>query len=111
MLYRVDGWNNFCRVFELPEQYPSGYCFGGGLPVAFQMVDWFNPVTGVDAPACSKDMWREKVGNIQTKEIADVELRDGLIPFLRGKNYVKPNRKHLVICDFGATFIFEKSEG
>lgn len=35
MKYLVDGWNNFCRVFEIPESYPDGYLFGGGLDSQF----------------------------------------------------------------------------
>ena len=60
--YKVDGWNNFCRVFELPNKFPNTYCFGGGVPVGFKMVDWFNPVSGLDSPAVSKEVWKEKVG-------------------------------------------------
>jgi hypothetical protein len=106
MKYEVDGWNNFCRVFELPENYPSDFCFGGGHPVSFQMVDWFNPVPGIGQPGISKEEWREKLGEIEVKEITTEELRESLIPWLLEKSYVKPGREYLVLCDFGAVLQF-----
>ena len=39
MKYLVDGWNNFCRVFEIPESYPEGYLFRDGKSVSFLMID------------------------------------------------------------------------
>lgn len=106
MKYTVDGWNNFCRIFELPEHYPQGYCFGGGKPVNFQMVDWFNPVQGIPQPAVSKEIWREKVGEIKTKETDENELRETLLPWVMKKNYLKPGRKYLILFDFGAAITF-----
>ena len=47
----ITGKNNFCRVFELPNEYPKGFCFGGGHQVLFLIVDWFNPVNPMDMPA------------------------------------------------------------
>lgn len=108
MKYKVDGWNNFCWVFELPPRFPEVYCFGGGPLVGFRMVDWFYPVTGIDQPAVSKKIWREKVGEIEVKEIDIDELSEKLIPWLREKEYVKPEREYLVLCDFGAAIRFKK---
>lgn len=31
----------FYHVFKLPKDFPSEYCFGGGIPVTITMVDWF----------------------------------------------------------------------
>lgn len=84
--------NNFCRVFELPEKYPSGFCFGRGRPVSFQMVDWFQPIP-VD------DIYDDNV-----KDWAEYELM--LKDFLRDKRYVKPGRQYLLITDFGQAFMF-----
>lgn len=106
MKYQVDGWNNFCRVFELPVSYPSDYCFGGGHAVNFQMIDWFNPVEGIGQPAVSKEVWRKEVGEIEVKEIDLDELVAQLVPWFREKKYVKKHRSYLVICDFGCVFIF-----
>jgi hypothetical protein len=108
MEYKVDGWNNFCRVFELPKSYPKGFCFSGGHSVAIQMVDWFYPVPQVNQPAVSKEVWRQDVGVIEITVVSDAELREKLIPFLQEKLYVKPNREYLVLTDFGAAFTFKK---
>ncbi len=105
-MFKVDGWNNFCRVFEIPEQYPEGFCFGGGRPVNFQMVDWFNPVQGLPQPGISKEVWRKEVGEIETKEVTTEELNKKLIPFLIDKQYVKKGREYLVLCNFGAAIRF-----
>lgn len=104
--HKVDGWNNFCRVFELPERFPSDFCFGGGIPVNFQMVDWFNPVPELGNPAVSKEEWIEKVGDIEIKKIDVDKLEESLLPFIQKKMYIKPNRKYLIIYNFGASTIF-----
>lgn len=91
--------NNFGRVFELPEEYPNGFCFGGGLPVEFQMVDWFNP-------------WPPDYAD--PSKLADMEwdeFREKLTGFLLAKNYVKPGRKYLLITDFGAAWTFSREGG
>ncbi len=104
--YEVDGWNNFCRVFQLPNKYPQGYCMPNSKPVTFEMVDWFNPVPGVSSPAVSKEIWREKVGEINVKRIELTTLYNELVPFLLRKRYIKKDCNYLVICNFGATFTF-----
>lgn len=108
MKYKVDMWNNFCRIFELPQKFSSEYCFDGGIPTNFQMVDWFNPVN-MGQPGVSKEVWEKEVGPIETKKIGHKELMDKLIPWLREKPYTKNGRKYLVICDFGMTFLFSCS--
>jgi hypothetical protein len=106
MKYKVDGWNNFCRVFELPKSYPSGFCFDGGKPVNILMVDWFNPVCDIPQPAVSKEVWKDKVGEIKVTEIDLDELENTLIPFLKNKQYVKSGRTYLVLYDFGGATTF-----
>lgn len=110
MKYKIDGWNNFCRVFEIPEFYPKGYLFGGGKPVVFQMVDWFNPVPSIGRSGITKKEWREKVGEIKTKEITLDELYETLVPLLLYKQYIKQGREYLVICDFGAVIGFKAKQ-
>ena len=107
-VYTVDGWNNFCRVFEIPEKFSNQYCFGGGIPTTFKMVDWFNPVSGLDSPAVTKEVWREKVGKIESVQISSDELYFKLKDFLLNKKYVQENRFYILITDFGASFIFQK---
>lgn len=29
-------------VYQLPDKLSDGYCFGGGRPISFLNVDWFN---------------------------------------------------------------------
>lgn len=93
----LDQWadQNFCRIFELPLQYPTDFCFGGGDPTTFKMVDWFNPIP-TESTGLRFDTWAE----------CEVGLRE----FLCKKNYVQPGRQYLCITDFGKSFIFT-SEG
>lgn len=91
---KITDSNNFCRVFELPEQYPEGYCFGGGHYVDFKMVDWFQPLPREALLGKNIMPWSEYVCVVKS--------------FLKGKDYVKPNRKYLLITDFGESFVFEK---
>jgi hypothetical protein len=104
--FTVDGWNNFCRVFELPEQFSNQFCFGGGIPTNFQMVDWFSPIPDTNRAAVSKEVWREKVGEIPTKEISYEDL-DSVVEFLHQKQYLKSGRTYLIIFNFGAAITFE----
>lgn len=106
MKYKVDGWNNFCRVFELPQVYPRDFCFNGGIPVTIKMVDWFNPVCGIPQPAVSKEVWRDKVGEIKVEEIEISDLESTIIPFLKQKLYIKSGRVYLVLYDFGGSSTF-----
>ena len=107
MKYIVNPWNNFCRVFEIPEEFPTDFCFGGGHPVNFQMVDWFNP-TRLSQAGVSKEEWAKKVGPVEDQdvEIDHETIKADLLPFLRKKMYVKPGRKYLLMSDFGMMFIF-----
>jgi hypothetical protein len=108
MKYTVDIWNNFCRVFELPEEYIDEFCFGKGHHTNFQMVDWFCP-TDMGQAACSKEVYLKEVGEIKTREVTLDELFNSLVPFLKDKIYVHNGKKYLVICDFGAAFIFDST--
>lgn len=81
---------NFCRVFEMPVRYPSGFCFRGGQVVPFIMVDWFNPIP---RSAFASDL-------PETWEACESMLRD----FVAQKQYVKPGRTYLVVTDFGEAF-------
>ena len=87
---------NFCRVFEIPDNYPNEYCFGGGIPVEFKMVDWFNPIP-------VEDFWNNKI-----KKWKDYEPM--IQEFLLKKNYIKSNDKYLVITAFDESFIFNGND-
>lgn len=63
----------FIRVYQLPEELTAGYCFGGGNPVSFLNVDWFEAIV---------DMGRQK-----------------LVDFIKGKRYFDPSKRYLVLGD------------
>lgn len=115
MKYQVNGFNNFCRVFRLPKVYPQGYCFGGGLPTTFVMVDWFCPVIGLPQWAISEKHYNELVekGEItdlesHSKEVDSTELQKTLTDWLGQKNYMNEGETYLLICNFGMAFTFSK---
>lgn len=92
----IHKYNNFCRVFELPETYPMGYCFLGGISVEIKMVDWFNPIP------------LEDIENNKIREWS--EYKKMLIDFLENKIYIRPGIKYLVITDFNEAFTFIKGD-
>ncbi len=106
MKAKVDGWNNFCRVFRFPITFSSQFCFGPGIPTNFQMMDWFNPVPGIENPAVSKEEWLKEVGPFTIKEIDHEYLEKELVPWLRKKDYIKPGYTYLILCDFGLAITF-----
>ena len=107
MKYKADGWNNFCRVFRLPTSYPSDFCFGGGILVNIQMVDWFNPIPDLSIPTISKEAWLEKYGKITSMEIDIEELEKELIPWIKEKAYIVKGIKYLILYDFGGSTVLE----
>lgn len=106
MKYQVDAWNNFCRVFKLPKEYPKSYCFGGGKPVTMVMQDWFCPVQNMPQAAVSKEVYEKEVGPIKTIEVDGDELAEMISSWLQKKEYVEPDKSYLVICNFGLAFTF-----
>lgn len=84
--------DNFCRVFELPETYPSGFCFGGGHPVQMQMVDWFYPIPPKHFGYSFKT-WDEVVKELK--------------PQMKHKVYAKKGRQYILITNFGESMMFE----
>jgi hypothetical protein len=72
------------------------------------ILHWFCPV-GMGQTRVTKEFWEKEVGPIEIREIEDKWLIEELQPFLQKKRYTKPDRKYLVITDFGMTFLFSKS--
>ena len=73
------------HVYRIPKKRSDGYCFGGGVPITFQNVDW--------------------IGDPEDGHTVD-ELRD----FLMGKLYVMnspPGTRFLVLCDKGPEWTFQ----
>lgn len=103
--YEVDPWNNFCRVIELPLEFPDGYCFGGGIQFEAKLVDWFNPVQ-MSLPGISKEEWVAKFGGYEKKTVTMTEMEETLVPFLKAKVYSKPGMDYIVIFNFGGAIRF-----
>lgn len=110
--YFVTGFTNFCMVVEIPNSFPSGYCSGGGLPVDFKMVDWFNPVTELPNWNISEKQYNELVEKGDLKKdgneviVNSERLQMDLIQFLSKKVYAVNGKQYLVICKFGLAFMF-----
>lgn len=61
------------HVYRLPERLSNGYCFGGGVPIGFTNVDWFDTIIS--------------------------EGREPLTAFIKKKRYFDPRARFLVIGD------------
>jgi hypothetical protein len=81
---------NFCRVFELPQTYPGGFCFNGGKPVTMLMVDWFNP-------------WPDDPKMQTWEDVVKI-----LLPFLLAKTYLKLGARYILVTDFDKSLVFWK---
>lgn len=71
MMFDTDG--PFIRVYRLPVKLTDGYCFGGGVPITFENVDWF----GSHSSMTPTDLRR----------------------FVEGKAYFKQGGRFLVLSD------------
>lgn len=83
---------NFIRIFRLPDALSSEYCFAGGIPTTFTMVDWFNPVPPND----------------MNDDFDAVKHRELIREFVRKKPYYQEGKKHLAITDYGDVFFIEQ---
>jgi hypothetical protein len=73
------------RVYRLPEKLTDGFCFGGGRPIQFLNMDWF------DEPPPEMKITR-----------AGVEAE------VRGKCYYDPTARYLILDDRpGETFVLD----
>ncbi|MBY0259124.1 hypothetical protein [Methylobacterium sp.] len=78
----LDAPRTFVRVYELPERLTDGYCFGGGKPILFLNVDWFEAIVSDGA--------------------------ERLTSFIKSKQYYRPHARFLVLGDApGFTFVIE----
>ena len=91
MKTQVTERNNFMRIFRIPNQFPSDFCFGGGHPVNFQIVDWFNPIPQEELLS----------GKAKTLE----KYRRGIREFIKVKNYYDPAFKFLALSDYDDVFL------
>lgn len=75
----------FVRIYRLPEKLTQGYCFGGGVPITFINVDWFETMVEIG--------------------------QQGLIDFVKTKRYYDPTKEYLVLGDTpGFIFKIEKAD-
>jgi len=98
MKYIITEATNFLRIFRLPTQYPSGYCFGGGHPVKIQLVDWYNAVE-------PSKLW--ETPSIEY-DAASVEYEQFIVKhkqYITQKAYFKETSDYLVITDYGDAFL------
>ena len=91
VLYTVTQETNFCMVYELPEELVEGFCFNGGVPETFLLVNWFNPTSELNLPA---DLTLE----------SNFELQNSLREFIQMGGYYKPKRSYVVITAYGDAF-------
>ena len=93
-LSSIPSEQNFCRVFEIPEQYHEGFCFGVGRPTQFKMVDWFQPFPTLSSPMFSElpEYWEQWAPRLRE--------------FVESKRYIRPGRKYLVLTDFDEAIAF-----
>ena len=47
-------------VYKLPEELSKGFCFGGGVPITFLNVDWFNGFDGMTQDDIRKNIALKK---------------------------------------------------
>lgn len=85
---------NFCRVFEVPEEFPRG--FAAGQSVVFRQMDWFDPLPD--------ERMRHEHPDLQL--LTWEHCRAALTEYLREKDYVRPGGRYLVITEFDEAFVF-----
>lgn len=108
-MMRVTQDNNFCRVFMLPARFPSDFCFGGGHPVEFRMVDWFNPVPPDPSFGGEQFAFLKWVNGVCELDADSAEkMREATRSFIALKRYIKPGCEYLVITDYGDAFLLNR---
>jgi hypothetical protein len=106
MNYIIDGWNNFCRVFMLPNEYSPNFCFDGGIDTNFKMMDWFSPFPGLPIPTIGKIEWVKEFGKIDQIELPYDAIYRQIVPFVNSKIYMIKDRQYLIIFDFELSIMF-----
>jgi hypothetical protein len=94
--FTISEETNFVRIFRLPLSYPRGFCFGGGYPVNFQLVDCFNPFSTQEIYGSTHKI----IGGDEYENHID-HLRD----FIGKKVYFERGSRYLAIADYGDAFL------
>jgi hypothetical protein len=74
------------HIYRLPDALNDGYCFGGGNPIPFQNVDFFD----VACACCSVKL--DGAGQMR---------RDQIEEFIRTKRYFDPAARFLILSPPG----------
>jgi len=98
MKYRITEATNFIRIFEVPDEFPPEFCFGGGHNTIFILTDWFNPFE-------QKLFWEEKELVYVESSLAYQERIIKLRNFVKGKQYFKPDKTFMALTDYGDVFL------
>lgn len=96
MPFHITERNNFIRIFRIPNEFPSDFCFGGGHPVNFQLLDWFNPIP-------QEDLGSDKIKTLTEEEMQ--KHREAIREFIKVKNYYDPEFKFLALSDYSDVFL------
>jgi len=94
MKFKITRATNFCRVFRLPQKFPEGYCFDGGHPAIFQLVDWFNPFDTMEG---NKEF--DPCDPEYLKHVEDLKK------FIKGKCWFNPEFTYMILTDYGDVFL------
>lgn len=98
MKFKITYATNFLRVFRLPDELPTDYCFGGGHPAIFVMVDWFNPFP-------QQDFWNGETKKFNQEDADYLKRIDELKEFIKGKRYFNSAHTYMVLTDYGDIFL------
>lgn len=103
MKWKITYITNFLRLFRLPKVFPSDYCFGGGHPTTFVLVDWFNPFP-------EQDFWGDKTKEFDKSDAKYLKHIEELKDFIKEKKYFNPKYTYLVLTDYGDVFLVNPEE-
>ena len=84
------------RVLEIPGTFPDGFRFGGGEPITFSEVDWFQ-----DALETPVGLIFQTEAERAGRSISTPEGRAALREFIVAKPYYQPDRAYLVLSSHG----------
>lgn len=96
MTFTITANTNFIRIFRMPKKYPEGFCFAGGNPITFLLIDWFNPWR-------TEYFWENDKKVISGSEID--ESQNLIRKYIKEKIYYKEEFQYLAITDYGDAFI------
>ena len=96
--YKITEATNFLRVFCLPDKLPSDYCFGGGHPSIFTVIDWFNAIP-------PQSLWEKDEIVYEEDGREYQELRRELCDFIKGKKYYNTLKTFMILTDYGDIFL------